>query len=773
MSVTGIQDIVDEVLNEPCAPAKRDLPGLKLLATTTTVVSSGNATTTCVNSITDIYKSQLNVASTSAENSVCTVASGVVSTAASTADVSTTLTSALTTVASSKTVPVLSASASCSTASENVAVSNPTVTVSNPTVTVSNSASSSKTECSKAKKEATEQQEDAKNEKGVKHKMQEGREGEPPFKQVKQMVLNHSLGLQNLSNNHPLKKHSQLARSAENADNKMHLEGKNKIPSTTSIPVIATTTNQIFSKPTNLINKNVTNVQLNRPGTPITSQKWSPKPTTQNSPCYMPKTTYSPIINVPKVHTTSAVRNDIKIISNTTITTPTPSTNTKMTIKSKPSTPIGYKTLRDPPKSWNPQIPRASLNKTATDPKYADLKNVRPAKFFKIRNNMPRYLGNPASGVKPMYQVHLSPEKEKTAETVTKSDKNEIKKHSIVKIDPKTLKPISEKAPETSSLSSQSSDLKINTSSVPIFSPLKLQSSPKNDRKSPKSPHSPKLKTSPPPAKRENKINRSFTPQNPFIPNLASPTVNPNQFLYPSGPPGFPSYDPRLVAAYHNFLYSQRMPFSPTPLQSLSLDLNQRKVFEMSATSPKINPQMSPKSPMQMSPKLQNVGPGSPKSTKTLAKKPGKDGQKLEKSLQNAVEKLTQNRVKESCSGKSDAPGPSVEPSSVKNIQESEKISAEKNECKTDAEMPKKEANCVESIKDNKASEKEIEKENNVVVNKNVTQTKDDNALQSDIKDVKVKSDINVDMGTKLKQENVSNNNTDSVASLVTVEQQK
>lgn len=123
-----------------------------------------------------------------------------------------------------------------------------------------------------------------------------------------------------------------------------------------------------------------------------------------------------------------------------------------------------------------------------------------------------------------MYQVHISPEKEKPSET-NKQEKSEIKKHSIVKIDPKTLKPISEKAPETSSLSNHSSsnsslpishsnsvtqifstspnhslnnlqtELKINTSSVSIFNPLKLQSSPKNDRKSPKSPQSPKLKS--------------------------------------------------------------------------------------------------------------------------------------------------------------------------------------------------------------------------------------------------------------------------------------
>lgn len=125
-----------------------------------------------------------------------------------------------------------------------------------------------------------------------------------------------------------------------------------------------------------------------------------------------------------------------------------------------------------------------------------------------------------------MYQVHVSPEKDKATET-TKTEKSEIKKHSIVKIDPKTLRPISEKAPETTSLSNHSSsnsglpnshnsvtqifstsptmtsnslgnlqtELKINTSSVSIFNPLKLQSSPKNDRKSPKSPQSPKLKS--------------------------------------------------------------------------------------------------------------------------------------------------------------------------------------------------------------------------------------------------------------------------------------
>lgn len=180
----------------------------------------------------------------------------------------------------------------------------------------------------------------------------------------------------------------------------------------------------------------------------------------------------------------------------------------------------------------------------------------------------------------------MGPDKEKP-ETSGKSEKMEIKKHSIVKIDPKTLKPISEKAPETTSLSTQS-DLRINTSSVPIFNPLKLQSSPKSDRKSPKSPQSPRTKSSSPPNK-NNKLNLSYTPPNPFIPNLASPTMNPNQFHFP-GPPGFPTYDPRIIAAYHNLFYGQNMLYPPGSLPGMStMDLNQRKNFDIPApTSPKV-----------------------------------------------------------------------------------------------------------------------------------------------------------------------------------------
>ncbi|KAJ3653108.1 hypothetical protein Zmor_019025 [Zophobas morio] len=533
------------------------------------------------------------------------------------------------------------------------------VTLSSNTNTTTVFSTINSTKCSVSsdsdkKPEAQPRQDDPKPEpcvekekdKGVKRKSETP--PQPPPKPPKQTILNHSIGLHNLSNNHPLKKHSQLNKTeaAEKPDE------------------------VVFSKP-NIINKSLTTVNSSRPGTP--------KPVTK--PCYMPK----PVISVPKPSTSivsnagaknekaqatcpSATKAETKV---TPTTAPAPAQAlpqvsqqpTKM-IKSKPSTPIGYKTLRDPPKSWNSQIAKANINKPISDPKYGDLKNVRPAKFFKMRNNLPRYLGNPASGVKPMYQVHVSPEKEKE-KPPEPPPKGEIKKHSIVKIDPKTLKPISEKAPETTSLSN-SSDLKINTSSVSIFNPLKLQNSPKGERKSPKSPHSPKTTStkvpSSPPTKRD-KLNLNFTPSNPFIPNLASPTVSPNQFLYPTGPPGFPPYDPRVMAAYHNLFYGQRLPFPPP---GLSMELNQRKNFDLAGpTSPKLGGMPQPHSP-QPPLKLPTSDPlGIQTSSRTLGssttttnsssfkpqpapKKSSKESTgKNEKSLQNAVEKLTQNRVKE------------------------------------------------------------------------------------------------------------------------------
>jgi hypothetical protein len=106
------------------------------------------------------------------------------------------------------------------------------------------------------------------------------------------------------------------------------------------------------------------------------------------------------------------------------------------------SSPVGYKTLKTPPKSWNQSITRLSFLSSTKNHAYVSNTSgvscdgrrsgdptgkgvdrsggggsssklvgcgnsnvpAKPNRFFKMRN-MPRYLGNPASGVKPMYQV--------------------------------------------------------------------------------------------------------------------------------------------------------------------------------------------------------------------------------------------------------------------------------------------------------------------------------------------------------------------------------
>uniref|UniRef100_A0A0A9W5V3 Polycomb complex protein BMI-1 n=1 Tax=Lygus hesperus TaxID=30085 RepID=A0A0A9W5V3_LYGHE len=63
----------------------------------------------------------------------------------------------------------------------------------------------------------------------------------------------------------------------------------------------------------------------------------------------------------------------------------------------KPQQTVRYKTLTSPTKQWNPSIDRMTM---LTMKQNYDM--TKPPRFFKQRN-MPRYLGNPASGVKPMF----------------------------------------------------------------------------------------------------------------------------------------------------------------------------------------------------------------------------------------------------------------------------------------------------------------------------------------------------------------------------------
>ncbi|XP_022186265.2 protein suppressor 2 of zeste [Nilaparvata lugens] len=123
-----------------------------------------------------------------------------------------------------------------------------------------------------------------------------------------------------------------------------------------------------------------------------------------------------------------------------------------------------YKTLKSPTTSWNPTIPRSTIlsmkhspaavnqSKDPNPVSGSDVANPPPAKqpkFFKQRN-MPRFLGNPASGVKPMYQVapgtEIVSQNPSTGTSATasvqKSAKTTNSSITLMKIDPKTLCPI-------------------------------------------------------------------------------------------------------------------------------------------------------------------------------------------------------------------------------------------------------------------------------------------------------------------------------------------
>ncbi|XP_066997169.2 polycomb group protein Psc [Anabrus simplex] len=158
------------------------------------------------------------------------------------------------------------------------------------------------------------------------------------------------------------------------------------------------------------------------------------------------------------------------------------STNIKKHLNST-SVAVGYKTLKTPPKSWNPSITRSSFlssklnsftpgsssevrkgNESPFNPNTCTLSKksshtatgggnavvkpasgsgnpvAKPPRFFKARN-MPRYLGNPASGVKPMYQVAPT-QISKDSSTYQSPSPSKSSGMTLMKIDPKTLSPI-------------------------------------------------------------------------------------------------------------------------------------------------------------------------------------------------------------------------------------------------------------------------------------------------------------------------------------------
>lgn len=258
--------------------------------------------------------------------------------------------------------------------------------------------------------------------------------------------------------------------------------------------------------------------------------------------------------------------------------------------------PIRYKTLKTPTKPWNPSIPRSTMlsmkqsqaiNHANKDDSTANQNQslVKPPRFFKMRN-MPRFLGNPSSGVKPMYQVapgsELSSQQQTSSNTTPRSPKQGSTSITLMKIDPKTLSPITPTTPQPSN------------PQRPASSPQPKKLPPPFTPGSPNhAGHYPNCRT--PAHSSSNKIKAhvpripspahtgSLIPSNPFIPSVPH-TANPH-LLYsgfpgpfsptdPSGNPRpFPGTNSELIRAM-NALCPPSTAFHPSLPPSISMLFN-------------------------------------------------------------------------------------------------------------------------------------------------------------------------------------------------------
>lgn len=118
----------------------------------------------------------------------------------------------------------------------------------------------------------------------------------------------------------------------------------------------------------------------------------------------------------------------------------------------KSSQPYGYKTLKTPPKSWNPTISRVHLVAGKSAINKGNHEAPRTNKFFKVRNAS-RFLGNPSTGVRPLYPG-------------TNESNSCVKRTLVSKLDPKVAGPVTVTASNDVSLSSFTSATTGTTSSV-------------------------------------------------------------------------------------------------------------------------------------------------------------------------------------------------------------------------------------------------------------------------------------------------------------------
>ncbi|TGZ53543.1 uncharacterized protein [Temnothorax longispinosus] len=259
---------------------------------------------------------------------------------------------------------------------------------------------------------------------------------------------------------------------------------------------------------------------------------------------------------------------------------------------------VGYKTLRDPPKSWNPTLSKNNYvaaknqakemqNQAQTSVSDGANKQIpsKPAKIFKMRN-MPRYLGNPASGVKPMYGVtNDTKEKEQSTANAKSATLN------MMKIDPKTLSPI------------------VSTINSPIVSPPPYSP---NARSYQNTPFSRDIcrNTGSPISPRNSPVNMLST--NPFIP---SPTPNTNpRIIYSHFPPPFPD-----ASRFPNPLIRSPIGIPPPSAFHSSLPPSINKLYQRSSYIPQTTGYApvvgQPPAVQRIPPSTHSSSPKSPKAS--------------------------------------------------------------------------------------------------------------------------------------------------------------
>lgn len=277
--------------------------------------------------------------------------------------------------------------------------------------------------------------------------------------------------------------------------------------------------------------------------------------------------------------------------------------------KKSSSSPVGYKTLKCGPKNWNPTISRNSFlsskveqqapqqgsSTSAGNSASSSSKPAAAPRFFKMRNT-PRYLGNPASGVKAMYQI---PDSKPETPAPAKSP-------SVMKLDPRTLSPIVSNSSSPTSKSSPvqpkarppfpSTTLSAQVSNSHMPSSRSVTTTTTTSSSASKLADLSSLRSSPTQALVNPFLSNSFMPKN--LPNFflnMTPGLLPSAAQFGMMRPGL-GYPPASVSGFHPSLpQTAGMLFNPHQLH--------RQLSASSPGSPTGYPSSLPPSPsMSLSP---------------------------------------------------------------------------------------------------------------------------------------------------------------------------